>query len=298
MARPLRIEFPGAIYHVTSRGDRREPIFIDDHDRRTLLSVLEQTLQRCDARMLAYCLMGNHYHFVLRTDRGNLSRVMRQVNGVYTQLFNTRHGIVGHLFQGRFKAILVDGDAYLLEVCRYVELNPVRAGMVRQPGEWPWSSHLAHVGRATSPRWLDSNHLLSHLLGRDVQGEMDILAARHAYAELVLGGLNTPLWDSVLRQQIFLGDDAFVERMQAKARPDQRASTDIPSQQRRSPTTLAHWLQSRPTISEALRDAHQHGGLTMTSMARSLGMSVSRVSRLVRAAELKHSTVDDAKGKT
>ncbi len=126
MARPLRIEFPGAIYHVTSREDRREPIFEDDTDRDAFLAVLGRTLPRFDGCALAYCLMGNHYHLVPHTRPANLSSIMRDVNGIYTQAYKHRHGSVGHLFQGRFKAILVDRDAYLLEVCRYVELNPVR----------------------------------------------------------------------------------------------------------------------------------------------------------------------------
>ena len=134
MSRPLRIEFPGAIYHVTSRGDRREPIFEDDTDRAALLGVVEEGMRRYDEQMLAYCLMGNHYHFVLHTRQANLSRLMRHLNGVYTQAYNHRHRKVGHMFQGRFKAILVDRDAYLLEVCRYVELNPVRTLMVTGPG--------------------------------------------------------------------------------------------------------------------------------------------------------------------
>ena len=100
MARPLRIEFPGGVYHVTSRGDRREPIFVDDRDRARLIAVLAQAMERFDARVLAYCLMGNHYHFVLHTRRDDLSRLMRHVNGVYAQAFNRRHGLVGHLFQG------------------------------------------------------------------------------------------------------------------------------------------------------------------------------------------------------
>jgi putative transposase len=108
MSRPLRIEFPGAGYHVTSRGDRREPIFVDDTNRAALLNVLGQGLQRFEAKVLAYCLTGNHYHFVLQTHQANLSLLMRHLNGVSTQAFNRRHGKVGHLFQGRFKAILAD----------------------------------------------------------------------------------------------------------------------------------------------------------------------------------------------
>lgn len=135
MAWPLRIEFPGAVYHVTSRGDRREPIVLGDEDREDLLGVLGQALHRFDACVLAWCLMDNHYHFVLHTRQLNLSLLMRHINGVYTQRFNRRHGKVGHLFQGRFKAILVDRDAYLLEVCRYVELNRVRAQLVEHPAQ-------------------------------------------------------------------------------------------------------------------------------------------------------------------
>ena len=132
MSRPLRIEFPGALYHVTSRGDRREDIFVDDNDRARLLAVVAQGLARFDAQLLAYCLMSNHYHFVLHTRQANLSALMRHINGVYSQAFNRRHGKVGPLFQGRFTAILVDREAYMLEVCRYVELNPVRAGLMAE----------------------------------------------------------------------------------------------------------------------------------------------------------------------
>ncbi|MFO1321482.1 MAG: transposase [Burkholderiales bacterium] len=170
MSRPLRIEFPGAVYHVTSRGDRREPIFRDDEDREMFLDILAHTLERLDAQVLAYCLMGNHYHLVLHTRQANLSRLMRQLNGVYTQDFNRRHGLVGHLFQGRFKAILVDRDAYLLTLCRYVERNPVAARLVPHAGAWEWSSYRAHVGEAPTPVWLDTDGLHGYLLGRAGNG--------------------------------------------------------------------------------------------------------------------------------
>jgi putative transposase len=126
MTRPLRLEFEGALYHVTSRGDRREPIFDDDDDRVEWLTVFADGLERFHATAFAYCLMSNHYHAVIQTHRPNLSRLRRHVNGVYTQRYNRRHGKVRHLFQGRFKAVLVDQESYFLEVCRYVDLNPVR----------------------------------------------------------------------------------------------------------------------------------------------------------------------------
>jgi REP element-mobilizing transposase RayT len=133
MARPLRIEFPGAVYHVASRGDRREAIFVDDDDRCTLLDVVGQALSRFDAQMLAYCLMGTTTTSCSTPGRPTSADSCATSMVVYTQTFNRRHRKVGHLFQGRFKAILVDRDAYLLEVCRYVELNPVRARIVNRP---------------------------------------------------------------------------------------------------------------------------------------------------------------------
>ncbi|MEY4561643.1 MAG: hypothetical protein RLZZ618_920 [Pseudomonadota bacterium] len=284
MTRPLRIEFPGAIYHVTSRGDRREPIFEDDDDRRVLLGVLHEALERFDASMLAYCLMGNHYHFVLQTRRPNLSRVMRHINGVYTQLFNARHGKVGHLFQGRFKAILVDRDAYLLEVCRYVELNPVRARMVRTPGEWPWSSYRAHLGQVVGPPWLDTPAVHAHMLGRDVSTAEDVLEAIHMYADLVASAPDHRLWDEALRQQIYLGDDAFIDRMQLLAEAQRKRSCEVPLPQRSSPKTLQQWLAISPTREEALRRGYTESGLKMSDMAKEMNLTLSRVSQLIRRA--------------
>ncbi|HWQ95123.1 MAG TPA: transposase, partial [Gammaproteobacteria bacterium] len=126
MSRPLRLEFPDALYHVTARGDRQEDIFEDDQDRELFLATLGQVISRFNWICHAWCLMDNHYHLLIQTPDGNLSKGMRQLNGVYTQASNRRHRRVGHLFQGRFKAILVDRDAYLLELSRYVVLNPVR----------------------------------------------------------------------------------------------------------------------------------------------------------------------------
>jgi putative transposase len=192
--------------------------------------------------MLAYCLMGNHYHFVLHTRQANLSLLMRHINGVYTQSFNRRHGKVGHLFQGRFKAILVDREAYLLEVCRYVELNPVRAHMVAAPGEWPWSSYLAHVDETMPPSWLDTAGLHGYLLGREAKTAADRRRAAARYASLVAAGRNDALWDEALRQQIFLGDDDFVARMLAQAEPARSQAVDVPRTQRtNSGASSAAW---------------------------------------------------------
>ena len=285
MARPLRIEFPGAVYHVTSRGDRREPIFVDDADRRALLDVLATGLERFDACALAWCFMGNHYHFVLQTRLPNLSLLMRHINGIYTQRFNQRHRKVGHLFQGRFKAVLVDRDSYLLEVCRYVELNPVRAKMVAAPGDWLWSSYAALTAQAPCPPWLDSAAVWGYLLGADALSCETESTAAQAYADLVAAGKDVALWPDHLRQQMYLGDEAIVLRMQALASDRAVGSKEIPKAQRASPKTLQDWLAELSKREEAIWAAHRHSQLSMSHIARELGLSVSRVSRIIAQAE-------------
>jgi len=153
MARPLRLQFPHAPYHVTSRGNARQKIYDDAQDRDQFLSNLAHVVSRFGWCCHAYCLMDNHYHLVIETPRANLSMGMRQLNGLYTQTYNRRHGRVGHLFQGRYAAIVVEKDAYLLELCRYVVLNPVRAKAVKQPSQWVRSSYRATAGRVAAPDW-------------------------------------------------------------------------------------------------------------------------------------------------
>ena len=213
MPRRLRIEYPNAIHHVTSRGDRQEPIFADDIDRCHLLDIVAEAMRRFDVRALAYCLMGNHFHFVVQTPQANLSRVMRQINGIYTQTFNRRHGKVGHLFQGRFHAAVIDAEAYLLAVARYVELNPVRAGLVASPADWEWSSFRAHIGLTSPLPWLDVETMHGHLLGRDVRDFADRRNAIARYESLIASAHDASPWKEGLRHGIYLGDEAFVERV-------------------------------------------------------------------------------------
>ncbi|MEW6682133.1 MAG: transposase [Nitrospirota bacterium] len=154
MARPLRVQYPGALYHVTARGNERKAIFRTDADREQFLAVLAQAVARYRLRLHAYVLMDNHYHLLLETEEANLSLALRHLNGVYTGYFNRAYDRVGHLFQGRFKAIVVDKTSYLLELSRYIHLNPVR---IRQPlalARYPWSSYWAYIGRRAAPAWL------------------------------------------------------------------------------------------------------------------------------------------------
>lgn len=292
MSRPLRIEFPGAVYHVTSRGDRREPIYRDDVDRHTQLAVLAEATARFDAQVLAYCLMGNHYHLVLCTRSGALSRLMRQLNGVYTQAFNRRHGLVGHLFQGRFKAVLVDTDRYLVALSRYVERNPVAAGLVRLPERWPWSSCRAHLGLEPAPPWLAVNELHGFMLGREPVTPRDRATAIRRYAALV----STPqeddadFWAAGLSGQVFLGDEAFAERARQRAAPEQLASPQVPARQRKAaaagPRTWPAWLaQSGGDRDRALHAAYSAGWQTMPGLALACGLSVAQVSRVIRRVE-------------
>src|SRR5581483_5147718 len=185
MARPLRLEFPGALYHVTARGNAREAICLDDEDREMFLEVLGQAIKRFNWLCHAYCLMTNHYHLMIETPDGNLSLGMRHLNGVYTQRFNRRHRRVGHVFQGRFKGILLERDSYLLELCRYVVLNPVRAGMLKHPAKYPWSSYCATAGLAPRPDFLTVDWILS-------QFAKTAASARRRYAEFVLAGVGLP----------------------------------------------------------------------------------------------------------
>lgn len=277
MSRPLRLEFPGALYHVTSRGDRREPIFDDDDDRVEWLAVLADALDRFHATAYAYCLMGNHYHVVLQTHRPNLSRLMRHLNGVYTQRYNRRHGEVGHLFQGRFKAVLVDEEAYFLEVCRYVDLNPVRAGMVKHPRHWAWGSYRAHAGLATPPAWLDSRALHNRLAPR-----APLRDGPPKYAKFVAQGKGARLWEEALQGQIYLGNDAFVKRLQSRI--DAKSAREIPRAQRRpAGKPLTHYFHGAAR-DDAIYLAYREGGHTQTAIAEATGLSISRVSRVIATA--------------
>src|SRR3990172_1833118 len=252
MSRPLRLEFPNALYHVTSRGDRQDAIFEDDQDRLLFLSTLGQVITRFNWVCHAWCLMDNHYHLLIQTPDGNLSKGMRQLNGVYTQASNRRHRRVGHLFQGRFKAILVDSDAYLLELSRYVVLNPVRAGIVKKPGAWPWSSYRTCVGLDPAAPWLAVDSLLAQFAKRRS-------LARERYAQFVAEGIKAASPWANLKGQVYLGDEQFVQRVQAHL-PSGKDDVQIPLVQRRPPPppleVIARRVHDRDT---AIRAAHATG---------------------------------------
>jgi putative transposase len=162
MARPLRIEYPGAFYHITSRGNERKPVFKSKQDRMKFLDYLFSATERYGAQVHVYCLMDNHYHLLIETPLGNLSQIMHHINGAYTTYFNVKRGRSGHLFQGRYKSILVDMDEYAKELSRYIHLNPVRANMVSSPDDFQWSSYNQYIGNQKPEKWLTCDFILGY----------------------------------------------------------------------------------------------------------------------------------------
>jgi len=279
MARPLRIEFPGALYHVTSRGDNKGRIFFNDQDRKKFLSIYSEICTRLQWSTYAWCLMGNHFHLVVETPEPNLSEGMRVLNGTYTQYVNRAHGRTGHLFQGRFHSILVDRNPYLLEVIRYVVLNPVRAGLAVSPQDWPWSSYRATVGLDESPEWLDTGFALDAVSERTGTLEQK-QALFSAYVAVGIHSARNPMED--LQQQIYLGDEHFVARAQGKLRPE-ASLNDVNREQKRPPLEfLEDFERNYPDRKEAMALAYLSGRFSQAEIARHFGVHSSSVSRAVR----------------
>lgn len=273
MARPLRLEFAGALYHITSRGNERKPIYFGDADFEMFLSILGNVCERYNWVVHAYCLMTNHYHLLLETPEANLSKGMRQLNGTFTQAINRKHLRVGHLFQGRYKAILVEKDSYLLELSRYVVLNPLRANMVQSLDCWPWSSWHAAIGKAMSPDWLYTDALLAKFAKQRSE-------AREKYAKFVAQGKGVSVWDK-LSNQIFLGKEDFV-RSHLAMLDEHDELTDIPKKQRRLvPQTLMEYESAAKTRNDAIVAAYCSGGYTLKEIGSYFNLHYSQVSKIV-----------------
>jgi putative transposase len=279
MARPLRLEFAGALYHVTSRGDRREDIFLSDDDRQEWLAVLALVCKRFNWVVHAYCQMTNHYHFLVETVEGNLSQGMRQLNGIYTQRFNHRHGIVGHLFQGRYKAILVQKEAHLLELSRYLVLNPVRAGMVTLPQEWEWSSYAFQMRDEFAPEWLNVDWLLAQFGNRRA-------SARLAFETFVLQGIGQASPLLATKHQLLLGDDAFVSEHRASFEGCDLRELSM-AHKRSMALSLIDYEAQAENRNAAMASAYQSGAYTQAGIAKYFGVHCMTVSRAIRAHEKK-----------
>jgi REP element-mobilizing transposase RayT len=283
MARPLRIEYPGAVYHVTFRGNEKKPVFKDEQDRLNFLNTLQHANKRYNWICHAYCLMTNHYHLLVETPDGNLSIGMRQLNGVYTQLFNNRHGRTGHLFQGRYKAILIQKDSHLLEVCRYVVLNPVRAKMVETLEEHPWSSYLATAGRAKPHPCLTTDWVLGQFSGNRGKAERE-------YRQFVKWGIGKQsVWADV-RGQVILGEEDFADRFIDHLRRHEEVPEITRSQKYLKRPALEKLfpddiLRNKRKRDRRIADAVEKHGYLQREIADHLGLNYATVSRLVAAQE-------------
>jgi REP element-mobilizing transposase RayT len=288
MARPLRIEYDGALYHITSRGNERKLIYRDDADRRAFLDILHEVNKRYNWLCHAYCLMDNHYHLVVETPAGNLSRGMRQLNGVYTQLFNKRHTRVGHLLQGRYKAILIEKESYLLEVCRYVVLNPVRAKAAGKPEDWTWSSYRAMAALEEPHLCLTTDWILGQFGSKRRQ-------AATKYREFVAAGINEKgIWEKVKGQSI-LGDEDFVDRLHGYVK-GQMDIKEIPKRQRYAGRpSLESLFEEEGTTGEkhrasAIKRAVMEHGYSLKEVGDFLGIHSSTVSRISRMENARNKT--------
>jgi REP-associated tyrosine transposase len=300
MARPLRITFPGACYHVTARGNARQRIYRDERDRETFLGRLAVVVGRYGLKLHAYVLMRNHYHLLLETPEGNLARAMRQLNGVYTQDFNRRHGRVGHMLQGRYKAILVDKESYLLELSRYIHLNPVRVREVAEAARFRWSSAAAYVGRGRAPEWLRIDEVLGHF-GRRRR------TAQRAYARFLSAGMGAEEqrpWGQVVGQTL-LGGERWVERMRRRVgKGNEELEVPATRQLVRRPALSVVFTQvsrragvrreeiERPTPGRvnvarlaAVQVAWERCGVTQREIGAACGVTPFAVSKMLQRAE-------------
>jgi REP element-mobilizing transposase RayT len=256
-------------------------IYNDDSDRERFLDLLTQIVHRYHWLCHAYCLMSNHYHLVLETPEGNLSQGMRQVNGIYTQGYNRRHGRVGHLFQGRYKAIVVEKESYLLALCRYVVLNPVRAGMVQAAQDYRWSSYRATAGQGPCPPWLCTDWILAQF------GSERVEACRQ-YRRFVGEGVGGAAPWEKLKGQLFLGQEGFVERLRAALLP-MRTLSEVPRQQRYADRPeLSLLLEACQGRCKAERDrviceAHGRYGYSLSVIGKALGLHYTTISKIVKA---------------
>jgi putative transposase len=278
----MRIEFPGAVYHITARGNERKKIFLDDRDREIFLKTVRQVKDRFHWLFHSYVLMGNHYHLLVETLEANLSRGMRQLNGVYTREFNKRHARVGHLFQGRFKAILIEKDDYLVDVSRYIALNPVRAGLAGKAEDWPWSSYRTTIGIEKPPVWLT----VEWILGQYGADQKTSVACFKRYIEKGIGG-EYPT--EALRGGWILGSERFMDKIQGLIK-EKNETIEMPRPQRLLPRRdldeiFLKGARRGASREESIYRSYVESGYTMKEIADYLGMHYVSISRGIKKYE-------------
>ncbi|MBI3399767.1 MAG: transposase [Deltaproteobacteria bacterium] len=287
MARPLRIEYPCAFYHVTSRGNEQKEILKNDKDKEKFISYLESATIRYDAAIHAYCLMNNHYHLLIETPSGNLSQIMRHINGAYTTYFNLKRKRAGHLLQGRYKAILVDADEYAQELSRYIHLNPVRAGITERPEEYAWSSYKCYISKGKKPEWLRIEFILRYF-GKK---EADAQKKYRLFVDSVIGSeYENPLVETIA--STILGSADFVKEITKKYLNDKQKDRNLPALRQlfRKPTTEKIMDTVKSVIADdeklskvaSIYFCHRYSGVSLKEIGIRLGIGESAVSQASR----------------
>ena len=294
MARPLRIEYPGAFYHITSRGNERKAVFKSERDREKFLCYLGSATERYAAIVHVYCLMDNHYHLLLETPAGNLSQIMHHINGAYTTYYNTKRERSGHLFQGRFKAILIEADEYAKELSRYMHLNPIRARLCAHPEEYPWSSCRYYTVEMKAPDWLQRGFILDYF-GKDFSVSMK---GYRDFVQAVMGeSYDNPL--AGLKHSVILGSSPFVAEIRDRYLKHAAQDRDLPALRRllKKPSldqieqAVDAVLLSAPKLARQvkLHLCQRYSGMTLTEIGLRFGVGPSGVSQASQRIALKRS---------
>jgi REP element-mobilizing transposase RayT len=289
MGRPLRIEFAGAHYHVTARGNERKNIFKSQRDRDQFLSYLESSVVRYGAVIHAYCLMSNHYHLLIETPSGNLSQIMQHINGSYTNYFNIKRKRSGHLFQSRYKAILIEADEYAKELSRYIHLNTVRACMVTKPEEYRWSSYTDYIGERKAPDWLTTKLILGYS-GTDKTASKNY---RRFTDDLLEREYESPLNGAIAAT--ILGSEKFVKEITARHVSGKEADRNVPAVKKLSsrPTmdVIIQAVQSvsltdKISVKASIYFCHKYSGAKLKEIGNRFGIGESAVSQTSRRLAL------------
>lgn len=302
MARPLRIEYSGAFYHITSRGNERKAVFKSKQDRIKFLDYLGSATERYGACVHIYCLMDNHYHLLMETPLGNLSQIMRHINGAYTTYFNVKRGRSGHLFQGRYKSILVDADEYAKELSRYIHLNPVRANMVSAPEDFQWSSYNQYIGKQKAHKWLVRDLIIGYFGKKYKTAQRQY---QNFVTQLVGQEYNNPL-DEVTGA-VLLGGQEFINFIKDRYLTGLKQSKDVPAIK-----ALVEKLSIQDIcemVDQTMKDegkmarnikiflCHKYTGQKLSAIGKTFGIGDSAVSKVFKRLEKKIEQDKQLKGR-
>ncbi len=271
MARPIRVEYEGGLYHVTSRGNARQDVFLDSEDYQDFLRLLSMVVERYRWILYAYCFMTNHYHLLVETPQANLASGMRQLNGVYAQRFNLRHDKVGHLFQSRYKSFLVEKDSYLLELSRYIILNPVATGIAPSPEKWPWSSYRATVGLDKGMEFLHSESILASFSPSRVN-------AQKLYVSFVKEGIRSESPLKNARGGFILGREQFIVKIRDLV--ERVGGEEVVRQEKYAARPSLVEIFEGSVRDEAIYEAVCRWGYKLREVGNFVGLHYSRVSRI------------------